>query len=604
MTGLPPRTNSHETTRELLRVLARALPRMFRAAPALVVALALTQVVSGLVPAASVLITKWTIDGLTRLVAGESLNVWLLAGAWAGAAFLGQLTGVLVTILQGYVADRYSVETITALMGKMADLPGLDVVEDARFHDDIELLHTGARFRPLNLLATVIGLTREVVAALGLAASLLVVGWWVPLVVLLGMIPLTRAQVRLREAGWSLTIQRTQEARELMYDQRVALRHEYAKEVRLYDLIPWLSGRYRRRAEAYAREMRDMRNKQAYGVLPANALALAVSAGLFAYAVTRASSGAMTVGAVVLLVQALAQVRDHLLGVTEYVGMSTEHARWFSKYFAFLDAQPHVHAPAVPQPVPARPDLVLDGVTFAYAGGAPVLEDVTLTIPYGQTVAVVGENGAGKSTLVKLLLRYYDPTLGHVRLNGTDLREVDPRAWRSRVAAVFQDFARFEYAVRDNILLGAPEDEGRLRAALDGSGFGDNLNRVGGLDVRLGQAFGGADLSGGQWQKLATARALYRDADILVLDEPTAALDPRAEHEVFEQFMQLTRGRTALLITHRLASVLMADRIVVLKAGRVIEDGTHASLLARGGEYATFWRLQAEKYQADPAVRP
>lgn len=602
-----PPANDPIPTRELLRILARALPALVRSAPLLVSLMLLMVVVQGLVPAATVFLSKWTVDGIGRVAAGGEANLTLLAVAWAGTALVSQLTAVASTVLQGYAADHFTVQTVTGLMRKMQALPGLDVVEDPRFHDDVETLQMGARFRPLSLTATVLGLTRSLVGVLGVAGALLTVGWWVPLVVVVGMVPLARAQIRLREMGWSLAIQRTQEARELSYDQRVSMRHEYAKEVRLYDLMPYLTGRYLSKALAYQGVMRGMRNRQVLGVLPAQALALAVTAGLFAYAVARAGEGGLSAGAVVLVIGALAQVREGLGGITEGLGMGTEHLRWFQKYYAFLDAKPGVAPPATPRPLPTRLDLTLEGVSFAYRDGPTVLDDVSLSVPEGQVVAIVGENGAGKTTLVKLLLRFYDPSTGRVLVGGdgetTDLRDLDPAVWRTRVAAVFQDFARFEWTLRDNVLLGRPEDAHKLDQAVTASGLDGVLPRLAdGLNTRIGQAFGGVDLSGGQWQKLATARALYRDARLLILDEPTAALDPRSEAEVFAAFAALARGRTTLLITHRLGSVLMADRILVMKAGRLIEDGTHAGLLAKGGEYAEFWRLQAGQY-AEGAAR-
>ncbi len=509
-------------------------------------------------------------------------------------------------------------------MDKMATLIGLDVLEDPRFHDDIDVIQEGARNRPLNLLATVSAMLQSLVTVVSLALTLLVLGWWVPLVVVAGLIPLTANRMKLYSAGWGFAIQRTQEARELAYDQRVALRSEYAAEVRLYGLLPWLRGRYVGRAQSYQREMRGMRNGLVLGALPGQALALAVTAGVFALTVWRASRGEVTVGTVVLAVAALAQVRDALAGITELLGVGTQHLNWFSKYQAFLAAEPKVRVPAHPLPLPARFDLALEDVSFSYPDGREALHRLTLHIPQGQMLAVVGENGAGKSTLARLLLRLYDPQQGRITVGGHDLKALDPALWRAEVAAVFQDFARFDYTLRENILLARPEDPLRLAQVTADSGLDAVLARLpDGLDTRLGTAFGGTNLSGGQWQRLATARALYRDCALMILDEPTAALDPRSEREVFDSFVRLSRNaagsgtatetepgggrpRTTLLITHRLGSVTLADRIVVLKAGQISEDGTHAELLARDGEYAELWALQARQYAEEtvPELQP
>ncbi len=325
-----------------------------------------------------------------------------------------------------------------------------------------------------------------------------------------------------------------------------------------------------------------------------------------------------------LAVAALAQVRNALAGITELLGVGTQHLNWFGKYQAFLSAEPLVRVSAHPLPLPARFDLALEDVSFSYPDGREALHRLTLHIPQGQMLAVAGENGAGKSTLARLLLRLYDPQQGRITVGGHDLKALDPALWRAEVAAVFQDFARFDYTLRENILLGRPEDPLRLAQVTADSGLDAVLARLpDGLDTRLGTAFGGTNLSGGQWQRLATARALYRDCALMILDEPTAALDPRSEREVFDSFARLSRNaaesgaatetepgggrpRTTLLITHRLGSVTLADRIVVLKAGQISEDGTHAELLARGGEYAELWALQARQYAEEtvPELQP
>ncbi|ANC70552.1 ABC transporter ATP-binding protein [Deinococcus radiodurans] len=593
------------SNRELLAVLARTLPDLIHSAPRLVLLMLGMAVVQGLMPALTILLGKWTVDGVGAALAGREANLTLLAAAWAGTALLTQVTGVGAQVLQGYAADHFTVQTMGRLMNKMGELPGLDVLEDPRFHDDIEILQMGAPRRPLNLVSTLLYLIRSVISAVSVSATLLSIGWWVPLVVVAGMLPALLKQMEFYKLGWSIFIQRTQDSREVNYLQRVAMRHEYAKEVRLYGLLPYLQSQYLSRTLTYQQTMRGVRNKQLLGILPYQALSLLVTAGLFVYVVNRAQHGTYTAGSVVLVITALAGLRDELRSISEYLSTGTEHLNWFAKFHRFLDATPGVTLAPDPRPLPRELSLTLQDVSFGYRGQSPVIEHLSLTIPEGQTVAIVGENGAGKTTLVKLLLRFYDPSEGRILIGGageqTDLRDLDVNAWRRQVAAVFQDFARFEWTLRDNVTLGQPEDAAKLSHAVEASGLGAALNHVdGGLDARIGQAFGGVDLSGGQWQKLATARALYREARVLILDEPTAALDPRSEKEVFDAFAALSQGRTTLLITHRLGSVLMADRVLVMKRGRLIEDGTHTELLTRGGEYAELWELQASQYAESP----
>lgn len=587
--------------RQLLRTLQLTLPDLLRSQPLITVGLLLVGALQGVMPAVSILIGKWTVDGVSTLLTGQSVHLTSLAAAWVGAALLTQLTTVFTQVLQGVAADHYTLHINQRLMARMTALEGLDVLEDPQFHDDIEILQAGAKHRPLNLVSTLVYGLRGLVAAVSVAVTLLVIGWWVPLLVLAGLLPLLSQQMKFYQLGWSLYIQNTPQAREINYLSRVALRHEYAKEVRLYGLASHLQARALTLTRDYQNVLRTQRTRGLLALLPFEGLSLLVTGGLFVYVVAQAQNGQVGAGSVALVITALATLRGELSGLSEMVSMTTEHLSWFAKLHAFLHASGGVQSPLQPHPQPAQPTIRLENVTFAYRNQVPVLHRLNLIIPAGQIVAIVGENGAGKTTLIKLLLRYYDPTEGRILIGqGTDeadLRGLDLKVWRAGIAAVFQDFARFEWSLRENILLGQPQNDAKLRAAIQGSGLEGVLDRVGPLDTRLGQAFGGVDLSGGQWQKLATARALYREAHVLILDEPTASLDPRSEAEVFQTFASLARGRTTLLVTHRLGSVLMADRILVLKGGQLIEDGTHAELLARGGEYAELWQLQAQQYQ-------
>ncbi len=585
------------------RILLRSLALLWRTAPAKVTLLTALLVIQGVVPALNVYLTKATIDGLTALLQGGSASLVPLVALWAGSIAISQLLAPFVQMLQGDVAELFTTKVNLDLMRKSEELKGLDALERPGFHDDLLLLRDGARNRALNVLVLSVYAARSLVAMVSLAAVLATLAWWVPFVIVLASIPYGRSILKLREVGWHALLGRSPEARRMEYDSRIALDVEHAAEVRLQGLLPWLRQRYVATFASAHRAMHVARRRQALGGLPSIAFSVVVTAGLFAWAVLQASRGALSFGGIVVVAQGMGQLQNEAFALNEGVGELFQRALFFEKYFEFMAIEPEVRQPDDPLPVPEGPlTVAFEDVSFAYPDGRVALEHVSFAIRPGETLAIVGENGAGKSTLVKLLLRFYDPTGGRVTVNGVDLRSLDVDAWRARVGAVLQAFGRYDYTLRENVTLGAAPREDEPEAvtrALTDAGLGGLVESLGGgIDHGLGKEFGGTELSGGQWQKVAIARALYRDAPLLILDEPTAALDPRSEHELFERFARLSRGRSVILITHRLASVQMADRAVVLRGGRLVEEGGHAELLRRGGEYAELWWLQAEKYGA------
>ncbi|WP_457633707.1 ABC transporter ATP-binding protein [Oceanithermus desulfurans] len=579
------------------RTVLRAVALLGRADPLRVTVLATLLLLEGLLPVGLIQINKLLVDDLA---AARYAALGLLVLAWVAAQLLGALLAPVVQALQGDLAERFAALVHEQILAKSASLLGLDVVEDEAFHDDLEVLQSGASSRPLNLIVNLVYSVRDAVT-LG-ALALLLAGYapWMPLLLLAAAFPYARAMIALREASWRAVLGRSREARAMNYLAGVALKPEHAQEVRLYGLFGWLRGRYREHFTRVHRLMRRTRWAEvARLLLPA--LFFFGAAGLaFGWTVRGAAASAYSLGTVVLVLQSIARMQRTSQDLTTWVGFLYERAQFFDRFFHFLEASSAVQAPPAPAPLPEDLTIAFENVHFAYPDGRPVLEGVSFRIPAGQTVALVGENGAGKTTVVKLLLRFYDPDEGRITVGGRDLRELDPVAWRRAVGAVLQNFGRYAFTLGENIGLGDLERMGDAAAIAHvavSAGVDELAARLPhGYDERLGKAFGGTELSGGEWQKVAIARALLRDARLLVLDEPAAALDARAEHALYQSFARLSAGRTVLMISHRLASVKDADRILVLKQGRLVEEGTHAQLLERGGEYHELWTLQARRY--------
>lgn len=310
---------------------------------------------------------------------------------------------------------------------------------------------------------------------------------------------------------------------------------------------------------------------------------------------------ALLAASLVLVLQSVGSLQQNLFGLVQDGGMLYESLLYFERLERFLALPPTLRQPSKPREVRSFEEVRFEQVGFTYPDGRRALQGVGFTLRRGERLALVGENGAGKTTLVKLLLRFYDPSEGRILVDGVDLRELDLAAWRRLVAAVFQDFGRYALTLGENIALSDLEhlhDPQRLEEAARAGGAEGLLLRLG-PEVLLSRAFGGTELSLGEWQRVALSRAFFRQAELLVLDEPTASLDPKEEAHLYARFAELAQGKTVLLITHRLGSVRMADRILVLSGGRLVEEGDHATLLGQQGAYAELWRLQADLYRPD-----
>ncbi|WP_339381607.1 ABC transporter ATP-binding protein [Brasilonema bromeliae] len=438
------------------------------------------------------------------------------------------------------------------------------------------------------------------VAMVGLLAPL---GFWIPLAILIAVIPQIVVSFQYETKIWLTLFENSPQARRMQYCTSVMLTDTYAKEVRLFKLSSFFTNLYLQAFRSLHQSMRHLRGKQA---LWSSSLAFGSTIGngfAFYWVVQQAFRGRLSPGSVLLFLESLAYLQRNLEELVRNSLELYENLLYMQQFFSFLDSKPPMAlcVPGKPVPDPIRSGITFEKVHFCYPDNRSALVDVSFTLYPGETVAIVGENGAGKTTLVKLLTRLYDPTDGVVLVDGVDLRELNLDEWRRQIAGVFQDFGRYALTIGENIALGdiqALDDPKRLRRAAQKAGLAELVEKFPqGEDTPLGKQFGGTELSGGEWQKLSLARAFVREqAQLLILDEPTAALDPRSEYEVYRRFVELAQGKTTILITHRLASVRMADRILVMKAGHLIESGTHQELLQRKGEYATLWNMQAKQY--------
>ncbi|MGH2388930.1 MAG: ABC transporter ATP-binding protein, partial [Chloroflexota bacterium] len=483
---------------------------------------------------------------------------------------------------------------------------GLARFEDPGFADDLARARTQASRLGVDLVIN----AASALAALLTGTSLLVVCAGLhplmPTLVILATLPSLSRQLTASNQTNGLIYFQTPESRRLEYYREVTLTPQPAKDVRLYDLVPFFRARY---DAVYGRafgEIDRLRRGLLAGLTVSALLATAATAGVYVAVVWLVAHGRRPVGDLVLYGGAATLLQAQVQQISAMLELLPSTFRMMPSLFRVLDAPADLPQPLNPSPAPRpiRQGIVFEQVSFCYPGqSTPVLRDLSFHLDPSRSVALVGQNGAGKTTVVKLLFRLYDPTAGRILLDGVDLRAYDLEDLRKEMGAIFQDYVCYELTAAENIGLG------RLEALDDRARLAEAAARVRadvllaslpeGLDTLLGRGFGGRDLSGGEWQKLALARAFLRDGQVLVLDEPTAALDVQTEYEVYRHFQELTRGRLTLLISHRFSTVRMADRILYLAEGQVQEAGTHAELLAREGAYARLYRLQAAQYADD-----
>lgn len=587
---------------EQIPLLPRVLVLVHRAAGGWFAGWVVLLVLQGVLPVAVVYLSRDVINGLVLFI--RSGGQWSASGPGVRAAILlaimllaSEVLSSAISYVRTVQSDRFR-DFITGLIQEKSATVDLEFYDSPEFFDHLHRAKDEATYRPVQLIETLGTLVQNTITLVAMAGVLLPYGAWLPLVLVLGTLPAFWVVIRysLLEHNWRRRV--TPDDRRSWYYDWLLTMAEPAAEMRLFALGDFFREAYDELRAKLRDQHRSLARRRAMAESGAGIVALTVAGAAILWKLFRTLRGAGTLGDLVLFYQAFQQGLSLTRSLLSNAGQLYGNILFLGNMFEFLDLQPRVIEASAPAPVPSslREGISFEGVTFSYPGSERVaLQDLRISFEAGQMTAVVGANGAGKSTLVRLLARFYDPQSGRIVMDGADLRSYGIEELRQKIAILFQQPVHFNETVRQNVALGDlksdPSEQAVIHAARE-SGAKEIIERLPqGLATMLGRAYrnDGAELSTGEWQRVALARALVRGSDVLLLDEPTSAMDPWTEMEWLERFRKLASGRTVIIITHRFTTAMYADVIHVMDAGRVIESGSHVDLLRKNGRYAEAW---------------
>lgn len=566
------------------------------------------RVVSAVIPILTLWVGKMIIDEIILLTTQdntsyENSNIWTLVGIELLIVVVSDLLNRGINLSDSLLGDQYSIKSSVLLINKTAEVE-LDQLEDSEFYDKLERARQQTAGR-VNLLSNMLGQVQDLIAIVTLIGGLLYFQPWLILLVILSIIPSFINEIKFSNTSYSLSRSWTAERRELDYLRYIGANDKTAKEIKLFGLAQFIADRFEKLSYQYFNENKKLAvSRSKWGGL-FNLIGTSSYYAAYVFIIYQVIVKAISIGDLTFLSGTFTRLKSKLEATFTRFTRISESALGLKDYFEFIDLQPKVNTNLNELPLPKniQEGFVFENVYFAYPGSEKnVLNGVSFTLHKGEKMAFVGENGAGKTTLIKLILRFYEPTSGRILLDGIDIKHYKKSDYQSFFGVIFQDFVKYEFMVKENIAVGKInqiENIDRINEAAKLSLAQEVIDELPqGLDQQLGKRFAkGADLSGGQWQKIALARAYMKDADVLILDEPTSALDARAEYEAFHRFINLTVGKTAIIISHRFSTVRMADTIIVLENGKITEKGSHEELLSNGKLYAELFELQAAGYQ-------
>lgn len=605
----PAGQNFHQAWASRLQALKNIPPVLkiiWDSSPAVVTWGLLLRCVAALSPLALLAVARLIIDAIVRHIADATPlrhDFWWLVGLEFGLACFTSILNRIVDYCDTLLADKF-IRHISVRIMHHASRLDLASYEDPLFHDKLERARVQATDR-LGMVQQLGRLVQQVITTATLAASILFFSPWLLLVLIACVIPAFLGESHFAFLGYALAYRQTPVKRQIDYLRFLGASKDSAKELKLFGLSKFLTDRFQQLSDDVYKQNVSLAKRRLVASALLSLLTTIGYYGAYAYVILETVEGYMTVGTLTFLTGAIAGASANLQMIFSTFSSIADQSLFLTDLLQFFAVRPTVFSKpnALKTPKPIAIGIEFRDVSFSYPGGGrTILRNLNLFLRPDERIALIGENGEGKTTIVKLLTRLYDPTFGQILLDGIDLREYDLEDYASNIAVIFQDFMRYDMTALENIAVGqiqARQNLAQVELAAKKSlaeGVIQKLPR--GYDQMLGRRFEtGVDLSGGEWQKVALARAYLRDAQILVLDEPTAALDARSEHEVFERFAELTKGKMALLISHRFSTVKMADRIIVLERGVIAEDGRHDQLMAHGGRYAEMFELQASSYR-------
>ena len=596
-----------EDVHKTLAAMPRAFQLVWEASPGLTIGFGLLVIVGSSIPALTAWISKLLVDTVVNAARSDAHPV--LGVLWLVAAQFG-LSMVSSIVWSGRSLVEQSLRELTANRVQLALMEhanrlDLALFEDPKFYDKLQQAQREAGYRPLGIVQAVFNLGGSLITFFSLIALMARLGWVVAVIALLAPIPSFIASTKYGSQGYWLAWRQSPDRRKMSYFLDLLTKDTYNKEIKLFGLGEHFRERWRSIADRFYRENRTLQTRRTAAGFAWGSLTTLVTSGTFLFVALRVIAGRLTIGDLTFYTQAVGYVQSSFQGILGSITAVYEASLYLNTLFEFLDFQPNIRnmPDAVSLQRPLQAGIEFRNVVFTYPGkDVSALRGISFAINLDETVALVGENGAGKTTIVKLLTRLYEPDEGEIFLNGRDIREYDLASLRAAIGVIFQDYVTYFLSASENIGVGRfaeQEERALIEAAAAKSGADAVIEKLpDGYDTTLGKWFDeGYQLSGGEWQKVALARAFMRDADILILDEPTASLDARAEYEIFARMKELTEGKMALFISHRFSTVRLADRIIVLENGKIIEDGPHEALLDQNGVYAELFNLQAAAYR-------